>query len=498
VTLYAIFLAIWATLFLENWKRYNNRLAFNWGMLDWETMETERPGFKGELKLGTYHEGEWVEFQESDQEKYEFDLPRTRYSQLTSKWAKSVSVGVPITGMMAFSVIIATIAILSFRLFVQKREAPMVGSIVGGVLNAIMIIVTNLIWNRVAVWLTEFENHRTITEFEDSLIWKIFIFQFVNTYTSLYYIAFFKKETTFWGKQDAQGSFVDTCKMGDPTRQGFGWGCIDELTLQLACLLLTNMFIGQMAEVLVPWFIARFGFNLPCMVKKEETKDLPEWEKQNKLQIFEGTIDEYTEMIIQYGEINLFAAAFPVAPLLAVLNNMIEIRTDAYKLVSSFNRPLYRGAKDIGTWYDILEFLGYIAVITNCFLIGFGMSSIYNLLYDPDHDYRGQFYALGFIVGLEHLIFIIKFLIAILVPDMPGDVKKALAKQNFIQKATEQKQEGIGMKLEWKDENWVDAEGEESDEEEFIVEKKKTRREKKKSRKESKAEAEQEIKTETV
>lgn len=36
------------------------------------------------------------------------------------------------------------------------------------------------------------EMHRTQTEFDDSLTFKVFIFQFVNYYSSKFYIAFFK------------------------------------------------------------------------------------------------------------------------------------------------------------------------------------------------------------------------------------------------------------------------------------------------------------------
>lgn len=37
------------------------------------------------------------------------------------------------------------------------------------------------------------ENHRTQTSYEDALIIKLFGFQFVNSYTSLFYIAFFRQ-----------------------------------------------------------------------------------------------------------------------------------------------------------------------------------------------------------------------------------------------------------------------------------------------------------------
>ena len=48
------------------------------------------------------------------------------------------------------------------------------------------------LYRKVAVWLTNLENPRTQTEYEDSFTFKMFSFQFVNYYSSLVYIAFFK------------------------------------------------------------------------------------------------------------------------------------------------------------------------------------------------------------------------------------------------------------------------------------------------------------------
>ncbi len=45
------------------------------------------------------------------------------------------------------------------------------------------------------------------------------------------------------------------------------------------------------------------------------------------------------EMIIQLGYVNLFAAAFPFMAALALLNNLLEIRVDAYKLLKLTKRP---------------------------------------------------------------------------------------------------------------------------------------------------------------
>ena len=52
--------------------------------------------------------------------------------------------------------------------------------------------------------------------------------------------------------------------------------------------------------------------------------------------------------VIQFGFITIFVAAFPLAPLFAWLNNIIEIRLDAFKFVSVLRRPVAERAQDIG------------------------------------------------------------------------------------------------------------------------------------------------------
>ena len=44
----------------------------------------------------------------------------------------------------------------------------------------------------------------------------------------------------------------------------------------------------------------------------------------------------------------IFVAAFPLAPMFALLNNVIEIRLDAYKFVTQYKRPVAAKAQDIG------------------------------------------------------------------------------------------------------------------------------------------------------
>ena len=74
---------------------------------------------------------------------------------------------------------------------------------------------------------------------------------------------------------------------------------------------------------------------------------------------------EHFLAVIQYGFITLFVAAFPLAPLFALINNIIEIRLDAYKMVTTKRRQLALRAQDIGLWQAILRSITYLSFATN-------------------------------------------------------------------------------------------------------------------------------------
>lgn len=56
------------------------------------------------------------------------------------------------------------------------------------------------------------------------------------------------------------------------------------------------------------------------------------------------------ELFLQFGYTFLFSSAYPMAAFWALLNNVIEIRTDAFKLCRIFQRPFAKQANSIGAW----------------------------------------------------------------------------------------------------------------------------------------------------
>lgn len=132
-------------------------------------------------------------------------------------------------------------------------------------------------------------------------------------------------------------------------------------------------------------------------------------------------------MAIQFGYLTLFAVAFPAAPIAALINNMIESRSDLVKLMKSMQRPHPREAANIGTWVEILEVMSYIACMVNCAIIVFTSKELAHL---------SLFSRLWIGLVIEHLLFFLKFTIAKFIPDAPAWVREAYAKRTYYKQLT--------------------------------------------------------------
>lgn len=134
-------------------------------------------------------------------------------------------------------------------------------------------------------------------------------------------------------------------------------------------------------------------------------------------------MDDYLEMFLQFGYVFLFSSAFPLAALWALINNVTEIRSDAFKMVNIFQRPFAESASNIGAWQVAFELISIMAVMTNCALIGMN-PEVRKLL---PSDITAVNIVLIF-VAVEHIILAIKVAVACLIPDQPKWVEIELAK----------------------------------------------------------------------
>ncbi|PWA14677.1 hypothetical protein CCH79_00014307 [Gambusia affinis] len=261
------------------------------------------------------------------------------------------------------------------------------------IINLVVILILDEIYGAVALWLTELEIPKTETNFEERLILKAFLLKFMNAYAPIFYVAFFKGR--FAGRP---GSYVyvfndyrmEECAPG---------GCLIELCIQLSIIMLGKQLIqNNIFEIGIPKLkklIHALKEKETIQKKKDEERPPQQWNLDYALAPFEGLTPEYMEMIIQFGFVSLFVASFPLAPLFALLNNVIEIRLDARKFVTELRRPVTARAKDIGIWYNILSGMGKLSVIINAFVISFTSDFVPRLVYQYMYSQTGTMH--GFI-----------------------------------------------------------------------------------------------------
>ena len=68
-------------------------------------------------------------------------------------------------------------------------------------------------------------------------------------------------------------------------------------------------------------------------------------------------------MFVQFGYVFLFSSVYPLASFFAVMNNVFEIRVDAFKLCRLYQRPMGRRVKDTGAWQVIESALQSVQLI---------------------------------------------------------------------------------------------------------------------------------------
>ena len=131
------------------------------------------------------------------------------------------------------------------------------------------------------------------------------------------------------------------------------------------------------------------------------------------------------QMAIQFGYLALFSPAYPLAPLLALLNNILEIRVDASKLCRTMRRPKFEVCEDIGSWFAVLNIIGFLAVIVNSTMVAF-VGSKHTYLGKEGDELGGlavrveNWYLWGWAVGIEHGMLLLRILVMTLFPAVPG------------------------------------------------------------------------------
>ncbi|XP_030605753.1 anoctamin-10 isoform X1 [Archocentrus centrarchus] len=386
---FAVFNVIWCTVILELWKRHSASLAYRWGTLCMKkAFEEPRPGFHGVLGFNPVTGREEPIYPTSKRHLriYLVSLPFVLVCLYLSLYV-----------MMIY------FQMEGWALSVYDEDPTFWTEIllfIPSVIYAVVIEAMNLIYRYAAEFLTNWENHRLESSYQNHLVLKVLVFNFFNCFASLFYIAFVMQDMAL-------------------------------LRHSLATLLITSQILNQFMEAFLPyWLQRRRNKKMIRKVQKRrilEGKELPLPEQvrlEADMSTYLGTFDDYLELFLLFGYVSLFSCVFPLAAVLVVLNNITEVYSDAFKMCQVFKRPFSDPAANIGVWQLAFEAMSVIAVVTNCALIGLSPQV---RAYFPESDTQ----LILWIVAIEHGLLAFKFILTFLIPDVPKYIQNELARLEF-------------------------------------------------------------------
>jgi len=156
-----------------------------------------------------------------------------------------------------------------------------------------------------------------------------------------------------------------------------------------------------------------------------------------------GTKFDYQEMVIQFGYVTLFSMGFPLAPLIAYLNNLLEMRTDSFKMNATQQRPQYRVLEGIGMWDEVLYFM-----VTASIFINMTMIVLYDYARIDGHMFPTDNIMSVMIVLIcaEHGVVFLKIMCEQFIPDTTKWLDTAKMGYDYLQEKSLDDGDNFGMK----------------------------------------------------
>jgi hypothetical protein len=399
-----IFLAGWTTLFQECWKRRNSVLAFQWGVLDCTT--TNEPTAPGYIQSNR------------------------------QPWQRNCRLLLPVGGT-SLLLLLSGMSAPVFLLLLSLNPTSTATTTLLAFLLALWVLSSNGAMKKVLAFLYDAEGNRKVpifrrrSEAKSRFISAVLLLQSLNAYFPLLLLAFIPLQICPASLQERYSS--------DPALR------LWDLRLVVGTLFFTLLIAGNLDEFVVPalqWAVKSFILKLRRSTSSSSRTDADadaskQWESERTLRKLReqekvptySTDSDYAEMVLQYGFVTLFGAVLPILPLFALLNNVIELRADALKVLWRHQRPIVIETVEMQPWLTALDALAYVGVVVNM-LILLVSAAAFEIV--SSWSNITLFWA---IILLEHLLLGAKALLAYMVPDIPAEVEDALVGQQQIRDA---------------------------------------------------------------
>ena len=321
-----VLLTLWLTLFIKTWAQKEKIYNYIWGVSESQKEDKINeefvPNSRQKLIFGYY-------------------VPTDKEPFHTFK------------NYMSYVVLLAMIIIvisIIYSLFSLKARLIIPGnrwhnykiSVFIACLNGLQIKIMNYIYYYIALFLNDWENHFSITEKNNSLAKKLILFDFVNSYSSLFYIAFIKP-------------YHEGCIENN---------CLKEIETQMYSIFFVylSVFFAELFYLYMIYYYQKGKVGSLLTEEKIETQGL---EHQMMTSPLDSLNIEYNDIINQFGFACLFSIAAPLTPLIIFLLAMVYRLTNYHKFIHLTRVEILDESKGISFYNKIIKSFLFIGVLVN-------------------------------------------------------------------------------------------------------------------------------------
>ncbi|KAA0150126.1 hypothetical protein FNF31_07077 [Cafeteria roenbergensis] len=403
------------------WNRRERELAMRWGLLN----AHRSPQLRSEFKQPHRRHRSPV-------------TGRPTYWQSATERASRTFCAASCTATAMGVVVVVTLSTFLVRVALAALERrgliePSWSGNASSVIGAVVVTVTQMLYSRMAVCLTHWEERPTDVEHDASLICKQGVFNAVNVSFALLWTAFAQTRASliFSGQ-------VEPCSPGPDGSDD----CLAQLRAQVASLLLTKYIVDNAVGAIVPWLLEHWSHILCCQCRKcfpgccwwcccgcggaprhyvntpaapasvkggtpvaksgeqalearsssasklrtrlssgfdasEEGElgtlkmdSLRKAEADSRLPTFEAAPEMHQVLAVLTVAI-LFVVSLPLAPLVAIVYLATARLVDADKLIRATRRPRPEDVPSMGPWILLLDAITRAAVVVNAAVVFF-------------------------------------------------------------------------------------------------------------------------------
>ncbi|WVR03117.1 hypothetical protein IAU60_000107 [Kwoniella sp. DSM 27419] len=435
--LYAFLLSLYATTFVAIWRVKERKLAVRWGTRGCESVAVGRlrPEYVANLGL--------------DNSPSESAVSAVQQGN-DSKRDLKIAVSVPVIIACGVGLGVVLLGIFMLEAFVGQAYEGVGKEIVPLIPTALFAIVVPQIvaaYGSLSKAMVKWEDHPTPVGAEKSLTAKTFAMNGIVAYLGLFLSAYvyvpFGSLIMARVHQDLTHSEVRVSE--SPEKAGLGPRTsaskqksikAGRLKGQLFAYTVTNQAINVFLELGLP-FIMRFvndwraGKTTIKETIQKQRAGSPEKPPQNEEEVEKRFLDkverelglpdytlftDYAEMVTQFGYVTIWSIVWPLAPVFALINNYVELRSDALKICKHVRRPVGDRVETIGSWLETLSVIAWIGAVTNATLIYLFRPTLHHQSPNPNVAPTSGSPALAYITETYHSSPTLQTLLPTLVP----------------------------------------------------------------------------------